>query len=313
MKLSIVILNWNAAEDTIRCVGDITSWKRLQPTIWVVDNASIDDSAEAIARECPTVRLIRNQANLGFAGGNNQGIEASLATDNAPILLLNNDAFIGEEDVIRLMRTLQSNNHIGFVGPLLFDASNKNKLLSAGGKNPVKHHHSHIYEIPADESIYPVEYIPGTVILGRAEVFQTVGLLDEDYFFNIEVADLCMRAKQHGYISVIDTRAQASHALSRSSSFRDTLYPYYVIRNRFLFIRKHYAWNVFLYSFWIIYSLALWLKVQLNGQSKLGKAISLGLIDGLRGRFGGQNKRVLTRCIEKSDTSLKPGEAKQYL
>jgi GT2 family glycosyltransferase len=313
MKLSIVILNWNAAEDTIRCVGDITSWKRLQPTIWVVDNASIDDSAEAIARECPAVRLIRNQTNLGFAGGNNLGIDASLATGNAPILLLNNDALIGEDDVIRLMRTLQSNNHIGFVGPLLFDAEDENRLLSAGGRNPVKHHHSHIYEIPTDEPVYPIEYIPGTVILGRAEVFRTVGLLDEDYFFNMEVADLCMRARQHGYISVIDTRAQAAHALSRSSSFRDTLYPYYIIRNRFLFIHKHYARNVFLYSFWIIYSLALCLKVQLSGQSRLGKAISLGLIDGLRGRFGGQNERVLTRCIEKSDTSLKPGEAKQYL
>jgi hypothetical protein len=279
----------------------------------VVDNASIDDSTEAIARECPTVCLIRNQANLGFAGGNNQGINASLATENIPILLLNNDAFIGEDDVIRLMRTLQSNHHIGFVGPLLFDADDENRLLSAGGRNPVKHHHSHIYEIPANEPIYPVEYIPGTVILGRAEAFRAAGLLDEDYFFNMEVADLCMRAKQHGYISAIDTRAQATHALSRSSSFRDTLYPYYIIRNRFLFIRKHYSWNVLLYSFWAIYSLALCLKVQLSGQSRLARSVSLGLIDGLRGRFGGQNERVLTRCSEKSDPSLKPGEVEQHL
>jgi GT2 family glycosyltransferase len=312
MELSITILNWNAADDTICCVRHITSWKRLQPTIWVVDNASTDDSIEVIARECPTIHLIRNQTNLGFAGGNNQGIVASLATGDAPILLLNNDAFVGEDDVIRLIDTLKANKHIGFVGPLLFDAEH-NKLLSAGGKNPVKHHHSHVYKISSDDPIYPVEYVPGTVILARAEVFRTIGLLDEDYFFNIEVADLCIRAKRYGYISAIDTRTQATHTLNRSFSYRDTLYPYYIIRNRFLFIRKHYPRNILLYSLWIAYSLALWLKVQLRGQPRLARAVLLGLKDGLRGRFGGQNERVLATCKRKSDSRLQASQSKQQL
>src|SRR5262245_44872783 len=68
MQLSIVILNWNAAADTIRCVRSIMAWSQLKPAIWVVDNASSDSSAEIIASECPQVHVIRNSHNQGFAG-----------------------------------------------------------------------------------------------------------------------------------------------------------------------------------------------------------------------------------------------------
>jgi GT2 family glycosyltransferase len=291
MELAVVILNWNAAADTVRCVQQVAAWQRLQPTIWVVDNASSDDSVEVISRECPHVHLIRNASNLGFAGGNNRGIVEALAAGDAPILLLNNDAHIDEENVARLLETLQADEQIGFIGPLLFDE--EERLLSAGGKSPL-HHHSHIYELPAGEPVYPVEYVPGTVIMGRAEVFRAVGLLDEDYFFSTEVADLCMRAERHGYTSVIDARARASHALDRSSELRGTLHTYYIIRNRFLFIRKFYPKSqVLFHGFWALYSLALCFKVRLSGQSATARAIWLGLLDGLRGRFGGQNERVL--------------------
>lgn len=297
MELAVVILNWNAAADTVRCAQHVVAWKHLRPTTWVVDNGSTDGSAEVISRECPDARLIRNATNLGFAGGNNRGIAESLSTGDAPILLLNNDAFIEEEDVIRLVNTLQAEKRIGFIGPLLFDADEKDRLLAAGGRNPVRHHHSHILRLTPGEPVRAVEYVPGTVLLGRPELFRTVGLLDESYFFSMEVADLCMRARQHGYISAIDTRARAFHALSRSSNLRETLHTYYIIRNRFLFIRKFYPHrNALFYGFWTLYSLALSLKLQLSGKSATAQAVCLGLLDGLRGRFGGQNERVLSVC-----------------
>jgi GT2 family glycosyltransferase len=303
MELAIIVLNWNAAADTIRCVRQIAAWKQIQPTIWIVDNGSADGSAAAIARECPDVRLVRNTTNLGFAGGNNRAITQSLAESDIPILLLNNDASVEEEDVIRLLETLAADEQIGFIGPVLFDAEDETRILSAGGKNPVLHHHTHIYELPTEGPVHTVTYVPGTVIIGRAQVFRAVGLLDEDYFFSTEVADLCMRAAQRGYISVIDGRARAFHTLSRSTSFRDTLYPYYIIRNRFLFIRKFYPkQRILFYGFWTLYSLALSLKVRLSGKPSTARSIWMGLVDGLGGRSGGQNERVLTACAE-SDLS----------
>jgi GT2 family glycosyltransferase len=296
VELVIIILNWNAASDTIRCVRHIASWQRLQPAVWVVDNGSTDGSAGAITRECPDVHLIRNSANLGFAGGNNRGIVEILSIGNSPILLLNNDAFIEEDDVIRLLDTLQANQRIGFVGPLLFDAAQQDKLLSAGGKDPARYHQSHILELPLGDPVRIVECVPGTVVLARAEIFRTVSLLDEAYFFASEVADLCMQANHQGYLSVIDTRARAFHNLHRSSHLRNTLHTYYIIRNRFLLIRKfHRNWKILFYGFWTLYSLALAVKVQLDGKPSTAKAVCLGLLDGLLGRFGGQNERVLSR------------------
>jgi len=294
MKLTIIILNWNAATDTIRCVRQIASWQRIKPSIVIVDNASSDGSVEKITRACPQIHLIRNASNQGFAGGNNRGIEAALSMGNAPIMLLNNDAVIAETDAIRLLETLEADPKIGFVGPLLFDAKQPDRLLSAGSKDPSRHHHSHNHKLPDGGPLHVVECIPGTVIMGRAEVFRAVGLLDEAYFFGSEVADLCMLAQKQGYSSVIDSQARAYHTLERSSTFRKTLYPYYIIRNRFLLIRKfHRSWKPLFYSFWSLYSLALSLKVGLSGQKSTARAVWLGCLDGLRGNFGNQNQRAL--------------------
>lgn len=294
MDLAIIILNWNAMEDTARCIHAISSWKRLRPEIWVVDNASTDGSLQAISRGFPGVHLIRNSTNLGFGGGNNRGILGALSIADVPVLLLNNDAWIEEADAIRLIETLQADERLGFVGPLLFDAKQRDRLLAAGGKNPARHHRTHIERLPSGGPIHIVECVPGTVILIRDKVFREVGLLDVDYFYSSEVADLCLRAREHGYLSAIDTRARAFHALGRSSRFRDTLYAYYIVRNRFLLVRKFdQKRKLLFYGIWTLYSLALAVKELLNGRLPAARAIRLGLVDGLRGRSGGQNKRVL--------------------
>lgn len=304
MSVAVVILNWNAAQDTIQCARRITPWNSVQPTIIVVDNASRDGSPEIISRECPSIQVVRNPINQGFAGGSNRGIREALRRGDAPILLLNNDAQIEEKDVIRLLETLQGNERIGLVGPLLFDAKGKERLLAAGGRDPARHHHSHIRTLQSSEPIQIVECVPGTVILVEADVFRKIGLLDERYFFASEVVDLCLRAQQQGYLSAVDTRARAFHDLERSSELRETLHSYYIVRNRFLLIRKfHQASSVPYYIFWTLYSLALSLKARLKGRRAAARAIRLGLLDGVQGRFGGQNRRVLEAISHVDRTS----------
>lgn len=294
MELAVIILNWNAVAETVHCIRTLRFWERVHPTIWIVDNGSADGGDEVISRECPGVHLIHNPTNLGFAGGNNRGIVQALSAGDAPILLLNNDAFIKEQDVIRLMDTLQSDARLGLVGPLLFDAADTSRLLSAGGRDISRYANSHICEVTGGEPVREVDYVPGTVVMVRAEVFRTVGLFDEDYFFGGELADLCERARQHGYVSAIDTWARAFHALDRSSDLRERLHIYYVFRNRYLFTRKfRHTRRVPLYSFWTLYGLAVSLAAQLRGKQAKARAIRLGVLDGLRGRFGGQNERVL--------------------
>jgi GT2 family glycosyltransferase len=307
-ELAIIILNWNAAEDTMRCIRDILAWEQLRPTIWIVDNASAKDDIAAIARAYPEARIIRNEVNLGFSGGVNRGIQAALQAGDVPILLLNNDALIDESSVIHMLHTLQASDDIGFVGPLLFDADEAHTFISAGAKNPVLHHQTRIDTFPRAEQ-QEVATMSGTAILIRPAVFKTVGLLDEAYFFSTELADLCRRARQSaGYRCIIDARARAYHRIRRSARYRSALYPYYIIRNRFLYIRKFYHAlpRLWLIGFWASYSLALSVKLWLTGETATRRAVWLGLVDGLQGRFGGQNERVL-----RSDSGRKAKNARQ--
>lgn len=304
MSLSVIILNWNAAEDTLRCIRAIDTWHPLHPSLWIVDNASSDGSPNLIAREAPHVHLIRNATNQGFAGGNNRGIEAALQASRSPLLLLNNDAHITESAVVALLKTLNSDPGIGFVGPLLYSESDPPHLLSAGGRSPIHHHHSHITTPPQSEAPFTVEYVPGTVLLIKPSALEAVGLLNESYFFTMEVAELCMRAARHSYRSVIDPQAQATHALeARPSQLRKTLYAYYIIRNRFRLMRDLRPRPLIgFYAFWTLYSVALTLKLHLMGETQAAQAIGLGLRDGLQGRFSGQNERVLAHCLPEYQT-----------
>ncbi len=294
-EIGVVVLNWNAAEDTIRCVRSLVKWEILHPHIWIVDNASTGDDVKRLRDACPQAHLLCNEYNLGFAGGTNRGVKAALEEGDFPILLLNNDAYVAERDILQLLDTLYSEEDIGFVGPLLYEAGEQGRLLAAGGRNPVLHHQSHIFPLPPGPPLRTVAYIPGTVIVIRPEVFHQLGLLDERYFFSMEVADLCHRAAQRGYRSVVDTRARATHMLERSAPLRGTLHVYYIIRNRFLFIRNFYggASQAILFSVWMAYGVALWLKLILLGAGQTARAVWMGMVDGLHGRFGGQNDRVL--------------------
>jgi GT2 family glycosyltransferase len=217
----IVILNWNAASDTLACLQQIATWCAVQPTVWIVDNASeANDLAELEAglSAIPLPHtLICNTQNLGFAGGTNCGLRAALATGDAPILLLNNDAHITDGGVARLVATLAEEPNAGVVGPALYTPGPPAHLLSAGSRDPAYHHNTLITTLPTDQPVFAVDYVSGSAALLRAEMLRAIGLFDEDYFFNTEVADLCQRARRAGYLTLVDTRATAYHNLERSS------------------------------------------------------------------------------------------------
>ena len=77
-KVSIIILNWNSYEVTRDCLASLEKIDYPNREVVLVDNGSVDGSPDRLAREFPAVRLIRNERNLGFAGGNNVGMRDAL-------------------------------------------------------------------------------------------------------------------------------------------------------------------------------------------------------------------------------------------
>lgn len=298
----MVILNWNAVEDTAACLRAVQAWETTgavgRPAIWVVDNASRPPGVDPIQVEFPAVHVLRSPINRGFAGGSNLGIEAALAHGSTAILLLNNDAVVDASSVAVMLGTLESDPAIGVVGPTVW---HQGKCVAAGGRDIARHGNTHLRLREPFGALLDVGYVPGAVALVRRQVFESVGRLDEDFFFGGEMADLCHRARRAGFRSVIDPRARARHDLARSSQHRQTLHIYYIVRNRFLFVRKHCPRRRWLYARWTARAALSGLWAICRGNRRRARAITLGALDGLRGRFGGQNERVLRSGPERPE------------
>ncbi len=295
MKLAVVVLNWNALADSERCIREVLDWQLPgtadPPTVWLVDNASEESGLDAFARRFPAVRVLKSETNLGFAAGNNLGISDALKWGADAILMLNNDATLSTHAVGRLVETLRELPDVGVVGPSLWCGE---RLLSVGGRDIAYHVLTHVVPRQLPSEPQDVGYVPGTVALVRRDVFDTVGVLDSDFFFSGELADLCRRATQAVFRCMTDPRALAFHDIGRSAELRDTLHAYYITRNRFLYVRKNYASKrAGLYCVWALRGARAALGALVHRRPAHARALALGVLDGLRGRFGGQNARVI--------------------
>jgi len=144
---------------------------------------------------------------------------------------------------------------------------------------------------PTLQELSEVSYVPGTVLLVPSSVFEKVGLLDEDYFFSGEVADFCARAHQQGIDSVIDMSVTAHHGdENEEKPLRGSLYIYYTLRNRFLYVSKHGGNAKFwLKSMWTIKAFCMFGLSIIKLDFSRSRAVALGLIDGWQEKWGNRN------------------------
>jgi len=295
MHAAIIILNWNAAKETIACIESIKQWGSISPSIYVVDNDSSKEDQDILIEKSNRFYLIRNTVNKGFSEANNIGIKAALEDGHDAILLLNNDARIAEKDMRLLFKTLASYRDIGVIGPVLYD-HDTNELLNAGGKDIGWNYISHLQALPEKEKVYDVDYVSGTVMLVRSDVFRKVGMFDKQYFFSGEVADFCKRVCKHKephgfrYRVAINPKVRATHNLKTASYHREKLYTYYTVRNRYLYIRKFLRiYMPVLYPFWIYKHLNHAFECYRIGKNDVMRVILRGLVHGLSGKVGSIN------------------------
>lgn len=296
-QLAVVIVNWNRHAETARCISELLGW-RQPPEIWVVDNGSEDGSAERLAREFPTARLIASPVNRGYGGGNNLAL-AAIERDYA--LLLNNDAGIEEASVRALCAALEATPELAAVGPVVVDAVERDRVLSAGGRDISRFVATNV--VPVGTTVvgasstagpYPVDYVPGTAVLLRMSALRAVGLLEEQYFFGGELADLGDRLRRNGWGCVVLPRAVAWHDLTHAARNRKVLYRYYILRNRFLYVRLRCSGLARSRQlFWLAYGVYSILRFTVRGRWRSARAEMLALVDGLSGRYGNRNARVL--------------------
>jgi GT2 family glycosyltransferase len=301
MGLVVVLINWQNEEQTLRCARTLRNWQTLKPEILVVDNQSTKASCEKLRHDLTAEELISSPVNRGYAGGNNLGIEQGIGKKKDYILLLNTDAEISEAGVTQLLGRLTAYPSISILGPVIFERQKNHMRCLIGGRDIARHPNTRIVAEPdalkaiASYPLYEVDYVLGTVFLTRRALFEEIGLLDERYFFSGEIADFCKRARNRGHKACTDLEVHAYHNTNKTAlELRDSLYLYYSLRNRFLYIKKHYPREKFRYfSYWVI---ACGLKLAyavMRWRTAKARAILMAFEHALLNRFGDQNDKFI--------------------
>lgn len=132
-KVSIIVLNWNRLMDTSECLETLQKVEYENKEIIVVDNGSSNGSQDYIRRNYHDIMLVENTENLGFAEGNNKGIQLALRNGADYVFLLNNDTIVDRNVIEELIEVAETDILIGFLGPKIYYYNEPNRIWSAGG------------------------------------------------------------------------------------------------------------------------------------------------------------------------------------
>ena len=132
-----------------------------------------------------------------------------------------------------------------------------------------------------------VYYVPATAAIMRMKAIEQVGLFDTDYFFGMEAADWCVRAREADWLTAILPNLTVTHHVERTGDVRNTLHAYYSVRNRFLFIRKRCKTNKAAWTLRWVWRTSLAATDALRrAQPMRARALWAALSDGLHNRGG---------------------------
>jgi GT2 family glycosyltransferase len=212
-KIAVITVNFNngsITEETIRSFAKVDK-TGIDLSLIVVDNGSLEDASKNLAKKLPDVHFIYSKSNLGFAGGNNLGIDFALKNNAEYTLLINNDATVEEKSF--LVDMLHAKGDI--ISPLVKYKVDNQLIYDYGGRvDYLFGHNTHFHSPPST----PPDYYSGVCLFIKAKVFKRVKSLDDGYFLYYEDADFCLRAKEMGFKLGFCPEASIFHHLSSSTN-----------------------------------------------------------------------------------------------
>lgn len=282
-KVYIIILNWNGWKDTIECIESLQKSNYRKFCIVIVDNDSSDNSIYYIKEwannndrdlkikeynysksklckfynENLDLVLIKSDKNLGFAGGNNIGIEYALSQrDSDYIWVLNNDVIVEENCIFELVKYSNHHKDKGVIGSTIIEYYDPTKIQYAGGASfnlltctsNMRYAGIDIKDLDRKHTMESkdIDYVGGCSMFFRHEVLSKIGKLSEDYFLYFEEIDYSMKLKESNYKigwckdSHIYHKCGSSIGSKNIISRKSTISEYYSNLSAMRFIKKHY-------------------------------------------------------------------------
>ena len=294
-RVVVIVLNWNNESDTAVCLDSLAAQRDAIFETLLVDNASADGSGERLRQRYPAVAYLQTAANLGYAGGNNRGIEWALACGAEWIVVLNNDTVLDADCMHALLETARSDSRIGALSPLVTRHDDPTRVWFAGGHidraRAVGVHDGENVSVARwletkavalpDRTWYPCTFVCGCCLLLRAEALRAVGVFREDYFAYVEDLELSHRLTHAGWALGWVPAARLAHRVPPVGQAESPFQIRLRDRNRRRFVNDSYSmgWKlIFAAWFWPTRVLLL-LRFALVGDRDRARAVIAGMFD----------------------------------
>ncbi len=291
-EISIITINYNGLEDTCALIESIPFCDGME--VIVVDNASPNDEASVIAQRFPHVCVIPSVRNLGFAGGNNLGIQSA---HGRYLFFINNDTVLIGTDaekraaMNRLVARLESDSKIGLVCPKIRFYWG-NQPIQYAGYTPLSSITLRNRSIGINEEdrgqydvAHPTPYAHGAAMMVKREIVEKAGMMPECFFLYYEELDWSMMIRRAGYQLWYDPCCTVYHKESQSTGQNSPLRTYYIARNRLFFAQRNIEspkkYLSYCYLILLVGARDI-LKFWLNGERKQASAIFRGIRDFLK-------------------------------
>lgn len=250
-KVAIIIVNYNGIKYLPDLLGSIFDYKpsSVNQEVILVDNNSVDDSVSLVKEYFTQVKILEQGKNLGFAKGNNIGMQYAIDHDFDYVMLLNQDTIVTQGYLDLLVNKIESDIKIAAVQPRLMLHPQTDLINSLGnvihflGFGYTFGHRQKIQDTlrqtqgGARYKIQEINYCSGAACLLKVKILKEVGLFDEDLFMYHEDLDLGWRFRLMGYQNTIVLDSVVYHKYEFSRSIKKY---YFMERNRFIVIFKNY-------------------------------------------------------------------------
>jgi hypothetical protein len=227
MELSIIILNYNTKELTIECINSLVGqyaqeFEKKLFEIILVDNASSDDSLEAIKKlKINGLTIIESKENLGFSKGCNLG--AKNATGQY-LLFLNSDTEIKDQGFVKMLDYMKKNENIGILGGALKNENGTSQSSAGKFYNLFNlflmligfERLGFLRESP--KIAKQVDWVSGACLMIKRQVFEKIGKFEKELFMYGEDMELCFRAKKKGFLTYFYPEVTLFHKERGSSN-----------------------------------------------------------------------------------------------
>lgn len=295
MKLSIIIVNYNVKHFLEQCLHSVQqASKNINVETFVVDNNSVDGSAQLIREKFPNIHFIENKENVGFSRANNQAIRISKGKYT---LLLNPDTVVEEDTFEKVIAFMDSHPKAGGLGVKMIDGKgtflpeSKRGLptpwvafykmfglskLFPKSKTFGKYHLSYL----SNDEIHEIDVLAGAFMLMRKSVLDKVGLLDETFFMYGEDIDLSYRIQLGGYKNYYFPDTTIIHYKGESTKKGSLNYVKVFYNAMVIFVKKHFPGGK-AGIFALLIQLAIYFRALLSISKRIFQKIYLPLFDGL--------------------------------